>query len=562
MAAGPRAIFCINLETEVGRRARMRRRLAQHGLLERTRFLKALTIDGPANRRDEEWRGRASVACFMSHLEAMRQMLADPLLARTGAVVCEDDVLLHDEFCERYDAAIANLPAGASMCELGYVLAGWHRDFVWAGRDPSLHNLCPIVPDTVWASHMYWMSPPYARRLLELYGDRRPEELSTIIEHQIQHPSGGFVTYPSLALQDAIDSTLRPAEDLDFHLSGQSMWDYRDYAACEQGEDLSPLASQERPPRPTIELCMIVRDEAAVIERCLESARPLIDSWTICDTGSDDGTPELIEAALDGIPGKLHHRSWRDFGVNRSELMELARDSADYLLLLDADQTLEQRGPLPPLRADSYLLRYAGGLDYAVPRLVRGDRHWWYEGSTHEYLATEGEHSRDPLEGLVVHHHADSGTRAEKLHRDRRLLERDLQRRPDDQRSTFYLAQTLADSGDMSGAIALYRRRVELGGWDEEVFYAAYRAGVLTGQADPAAAEPLLVEAAQLRPSRAEPLHELSRLARLRGRHREAYEHAKRGLEIPYPDDILFVHRDVYEWGLLFELAGIRQPAP
>ena len=235
--------------------------------------------------------------------------------------------------------------------------------------------------------------------------------------------------------------------------------------------------------------------------------------------------------------------------------MELAAGSADYLLLLDADQTLEDRGPLPPLDADSYLLRYAGGLDYAVPRLVRGDRRWWYEGSTHEYLAADGEIAQQPLEGLLVHHHADSGTRAEKLERDRGMLEAELDERPDDQRATFYLAQTLADAGELDAAIALYRRRVELGGWDEEVFYAAYRAGVLKGESDPEAAMPLLAEAARLRPSRAEPLHELSRLARQRGRHREAYEYAKRGLEVPYPEDLLFVHRDVYEWGLLFELA-------
>lgn len=555
MSDGPAAIFCLNLASERERRGRMERRLDHHGLLERTRFVEAIAIPGAPDRRSEEWRARASVACFMSHLEAMRLMLADPELAQRGAVVCEDDCLLHDEFAERYDAAIENLSRGATMCSLGYLLSGWHRDFAWAGRRPQRENLCPIVPDTVWGSHMYWISPDYARRLLELYGDADPGELSPIVEHKIEHPSGGYVSYPTLALQDTIDSLIRPPEDLDFHLSGQAMWRYRDYAACERGDERSPLAAQPPPPRRTIGLCMIVRDEAAVIERCLESALPLIDTWTICDTGSRDGTPELVEATLGDLHGTLHHRPWRDFGANRSELMELAAGSADYLLLLDADQTLERRGPLPPLEADSYLLRYAGSLDYAVPRLVRGDRRWWYEGATHEYLATEGEHSEQTLEGLAVHHHADSGTRGEKLERDRRLLERELEARPDDQRSTFYLAQTLSDSGADAAAVELYRRRVELGGWDQEVFYAAYQAGVVAGRSDPAAAVPLLEEAARLRPSRAEPLHELSRLSRQRGRHREAYEYAKRGLEVPYPDDVLFVHRDVYEWGLLFELS-------
>ena len=40
---------------------------------------------------------------------------------------------------------------------------------------------------------------------------------------------------------------------------------------------------------------MIVKNESKIIERCLNSARPIIDSVSICDTGSTDETPEIIE---------------------------------------------------------------------------------------------------------------------------------------------------------------------------------------------------------------------------------------------------------------------------
>jgi predicted GH43/DUF377 family glycosyl hydrolase/tetratricopeptide (TPR) repeat protein len=303
----------------------------------------------------------------------------------------------------------------------------------------------------------------------------------------------------------------------------------------------------------TIGLCMIVRDEAEVIERCLASVLPLIDAWTICDTGSTDSTPALVEGALAGVPGTLHHRPWRDFGANRTELMELAAGSADYLLLIDADMTVEQRGELEQLSADVYLLRHLGSLDYAVPRLVRGDRRYWFEGATHEYLAGEGEIRREDLPQLVINHHADGGSRATKVERDTGLLEAALARDPDDARSTFYLAQTCADAGHHERAIELYRRRVELGGWEEEVFYAAFRAGQIQARSDPDRAVALLREAVELRPTRAEAHLELARIARLRRRYEEAYEIASAGLSIPYPEDLLFVHRDVYEWGLRFE---------
>ncbi len=40
----------------------------------------------------------------------------------------------------------------------------------------------------------------------------------------------------------------------------------------------------------TLCLCLMVKNEARVIERCLELVRPLVDTWVISDTGSTDGT--------------------------------------------------------------------------------------------------------------------------------------------------------------------------------------------------------------------------------------------------------------------------------
>lgn len=125
--------------------------------------------------------------------------------------------------------------------------------------------------------------------------------------------------------------------------------------------------------KPTIFLCMIVKNEAAVIERCLDSVRDLIDTWVISDTGSTDGTQDLIREALRGIPGELHEEPWINFGHNRSLNLAHAHGKADYLLLLDADLVLRRNGPLPPLTADSYMLRHEGTTEYRIKRLVRAD---------------------------------------------------------------------------------------------------------------------------------------------------------------------------------------------
>ncbi|MFI5334997.1 MAG: hypothetical protein ACHQT8_07570, partial [Chlamydiales bacterium] len=75
-------------------------------------------------------------------------------------------------------------------------------------------------------------------------------------------------------------------------------------------------------------LNMIVKDESAVIEKCLSTVKPLIDYWVIVDTGSKDGTQDLIRNFLKDIPGELHERPWVNFEYNRNEALDLARNKA------------------------------------------------------------------------------------------------------------------------------------------------------------------------------------------------------------------------------------------
>lgn len=310
---------------------------------------------------------------------------------------------------------------------------------------------------------------------------------------------------------------------------------------------------------------MIVRDEAEVIESCLRSVVHLVDSWVIADTGSTDATREKVRAVLGDVPGELHDSLWVDFAHSRTEVMQKAKGRADYLLLIDADMTLHQQAPLPQLDADAYLLRATGGGDGEALRLVGGNRRWWFEGAAHDYIASAEPFSRVVLEELRCEHHADPSTRPRRLMRDADLLERELARDPGNARSTFYLAQTYRELGHADLALDYYRKRVAMGGSDEEVFYARLQEGLLQAADDADAAIPILLDAWQRRPSRAEPLFELARLCRERGDLVAAQMFANRGLEVPYPPDSLFVDHGVYRWGLLLQraiaAAGIGQRA-
>ncbi|MEU0396321.1 glycosyltransferase [Streptomyces sp. NPDC006208] len=308
--------------------------------------------------------------------------------------------------------------------------------------------------------------------------------------------------------------------------------------------------------KPSVCLCMIVKNESKVIERCLASALPLVDTWVISDTGSTDGTQELIRNALKGIPGELHEEPWVNFGHNRSLNLRHARGKADYLLLLDADLVLRQDAPLPRLKADAYMLRHEGATEYRIRRLVRGSLPWRYEGVTHEYLTADRRETQENLDALVIEDHHDGGSRHDKFERDQRLLSAELERDPSNTRTVFYLAQTLRDMGSTAEAIDLYERRASMGGWAEEVYYSLLQVGILQAESDdwPAAMDSLS-RAWEFRPDRLEACYELASRLRRMGRHRSAHAFATAGLHRRQPDDLLFIQPWVYRWGMLFEFS-------
>lgn len=309
---------------------------------------------------------------------------------------------------------------------------------------------------------------------------------------------------------------------------------------------------------PTICLVMMVRNECRVVSRAIESALPFIDSWRVMDTGSADGTPEIVQRLLGDVPGSLRTSKWVDFGHNRTELMRWAKGAADWLLLLDADMTVKGspnlRESLASFTGDAALVEVEGGLLYRMPYLVRGDLPWHYCGPVHEYLSCDGPFSTEWFEALKIVHHGDGGSRADKIPRDLEFLYRQVLEDPSNARAHFYLAQTLRDAGELETAIEHYLRRVELGGWEEERFYALYQVGLLQDRLGKEEGAETLLRAWEMRPTRAEPLSHRARIDRVARRHNLAWIFSSLAAAIPMPErDVLFLEPLVYEWGARFE---------
>lgn len=329
--------------------------------------------------------------------------------------------------------------------------------------------------------------------------------------------------------------------------------------------------------KPTICLTMIVKNESETIKRCIDSVKDHIDYWVICDTGSTDGTQDLIKEIMDEykIPGELHERPWVDFGHNRTESLNYAKGKSDYRLVIDADDVLvvdEGKKPFDNLTADFYKVKiHLGSLTYYRTQLVKGDQDWKYVGVLHEYLSgPEGQKlTEDFIDGAMMEASVSGHNREikgkDKYHNDALIFERALITTPKEdlpidlqRRYVFYMAQSYRDAGMYDRAIEGYTKRAELGGWEEEVYISKYWIPKLKaskgGYPDSEIIDDF-IKAWEFRPIRLEALYHLIKFLGSKKRYGSALAFATLAMRTPTCRDVLFVEEEIWTWRMPDEYA-------
>lgn len=307
----------------------------------------------------------------------------------------------------------------------------------------------------------------------------------------------------------------------------------------------------------TLCLCMIVKNEAHVIERCLRSVLAVgIDYWVIADTGSTDGTQALVRSLLRDVPGELHEDPWVDFAHNRTLVCRRARARADWLIWLDADGTLEGTAKEIPPECDAYAIPLTiVDTKYAMVRILRGSMDWEYEYPIHEHVVLT-----DRTTGYYPKLHDKSfpdGARSRNPNKwadDAAYIET-LERTP---RNVFHLAQSYREAGMFREALRAYVERAEMGPQEsEEVWLARLYAGRCFAMlGDTESARDTMLATYNSRPKRAETLVDLAKLHRGLGQHGLSYLFAGQAARMTEPKREMFaVETNVYRWTALEELA-------
>lgn len=321
----------------------------------------------------------------------------------------------------------------------------------------------------------------------------------------------------------------------------------------------------------TITLIMIVKNESKIIERCLFSVKNYVDFIVISDTGSSDNTVDLIKQFLQKtkIPGDVYTNKWMNFGHNRTLSVLNGRDflkkmgvnlEKNYFLTIDADMIIHFKPGFDKnslSQADSWLIEQGNpGISYYNIRFFKSSLPFKSIGVTHEYWGCSLESQKGKMETVVIEDRADGGCKSDKFTRDIALLKQGLKDEPQNVRYLFYLAQSYMDIGDMDNALKYYQKRVNAGGWPEEIYISYIRRGDMylkMGKFELAINEWLY--AYEVLPIRSESLFRIVQEYRLKGRHQMANLYLSHGIQIPYPKDcVLFIEHPIYVFGFQSEM--------
>lgn len=314
----------------------------------------------------------------------------------------------------------------------------------------------------------------------------------------------------------------------------------------------------------TICLSMIVKNEAHCISRCLESVKPFIDYWVICDDiCTSDNSEEVIKNSLKNIPGEYHRHQWYDFATNRNMALDLSEKHADYILVIDADDYLCVSDPniFKNLSELAYKIKFLHStITYKRIQLFKSSLSARYKGILHECIELPSNINPIDLDGCHIIYGGNGASSHDpaKYVRDAQKFEKALISEPDNSRYVFYAAQTYRDAKMLPESLKLYLRRSTMGGWIEEQFMSLFEAGKISEIIEPNnifQIENLYLSAYNRHPIRSESLVYLAAMCRKFKHFDKAYFYAKIASQIPKPIDSLFLEPSCYDWRAIDELA-------
>lgn len=336
-------------------------------------------------------------------------------------------------------------------------------------------------------------------------------------------------------------------------------------------------------------LTQIMKNESHVIERMLNSIKPVVDGICIIDTGSTDNSIEVVEkwGKHNGIETYVFSRPFDNFENSRNFSFEKAREiflskkdgNIYYNFWIDADEIMEISPSFNKDKLDKDLFMFntfIGKMKYTRNELCRLDKAFQFHGPVHEFIISKETSpiTSGLLDGINIIVHMDGGSWKEniasKYLSHAHILEKYINENRSDPRWIFYTAQSYHDSSCVADnkdeneerlrrSMKFYKERVSRpDGYPEEIFYAQYRIGTIMRALE----EPFnltlneLLKAYNFDPLRGEPIKAIIDYYLAVGEWNNAYLFSSFAIKNfhgknPYPNRLLFVDETLYIWKFL-----------
>jgi len=333
-------------------------------------------------------------------------------------------------------------------------------------------------------------------------------------------------------------------------------------------------------------LNFICKNESHVIGKMLESCKTMTDLIVVNDTGSTDGTQDIIRkfGEENNIPTYVFERPFDDFEKSRNHAMQKLRDVVQELgwnpdqvhgYWFDCDETLiiDPKFNKNQFTKDLYMINtFIGQMKYTRNTFFKVSKPFRWYGPIHEFIVCD---DKNITSGLAENIHVDvkmtgaswQGNISQKYKSHAFVLEKYIDENRQDPRWIFYTAQSYHDSASVQDnreeneerlrrALKYYRERVSrTDGYAEEIYYSQFRIGtIMRGLEEPwNLTHQECLKAYAMDPMRGESIKTIIDYYLQIGEWHMAYLYTKFAKvnfhgKNPYPTRLLFVDEALYIW--------------
>ena len=233
----------------------------------------------------------------------------------------------------------------------------------------------------------------------------------------------------------------------------------------------------------TVSLCLICKNEKSNIGQLMDDVCPVLEEVHVTDTGSTDGTLEILQGKQSKYPNLyLHHFEWTDHFSEARNFSFTKAGNVDWIFWVDSDDRINSNdlkyfkdNILDNPSVDCWLLpyiysKYPDGSPQTYltrERFLRKNRNPQWIGAIHETVAIH--HLRQSnYENLKIEHNRDG--KFIEPRRNLKILEKEFEKNPNDPRTAYYYAKELFDHIDPRAKDKLIHY-LSLNGkyWDDEI---------------------------------------------------------------------------------------------